>query len=50
MLKIKIKNLLKEELSSSDKSDIKDMFKKELERFIDSKELKKLIEDFRNSC
>lgn len=45
MLKIKIKNLLKEELSSSDKSDIKDMFKKELEKFIDSKELKKLIED-----
>jgi len=45
MVKIKIKNLLKEELSSSDKSDIKDMFKKELERFIDSKELKKLIED-----
>ena len=45
MLKIKVKNLLKEELSSSDKSDIKDMFKKELERFIDSKELKKLIED-----
>jgi hypothetical protein len=45
MVKIKVKNLLKEELSSSDKSDIKDMFKKELERFIDSKELKKLIED-----
>jgi 20S proteasome alpha/beta subunit len=45
MLKIKVKNLLKEELSSSDKSDIKDMFKKELEKFIDSKELKKLIED-----
>ena len=32
MVKIKIKNLLKEELSSSDKSEIKDMFKKELDK------------------
>jgi hypothetical protein len=45
MLKIKVKNLLNEELSSSDKSEIKDMFKKELDKFIDSKELKKIIED-----
>ncbi len=45
MLKIKIKNLLKEELSSSDKSEIKDMFKKELDKFVNSRELKKIIED-----
>lgn len=45
MLKIKIKNLLKEELSSSDKSEIKDMFKKELDKFMKSKELKDIIED-----
>jgi 20S proteasome alpha/beta subunit len=45
MLKIKVKNLLNEELSSSDKSEIKDMFKKEIDKFIDSKELKKIIED-----
>lgn len=45
MVKIKIKNLLNEELSSSDKSEIKDLFKKELNKFIDSKELKKIIED-----
>lgn len=45
MLKIKVKNLLNEELSSSDKSEIKDLFKKELDKFIDSKELKKIIED-----
>ena len=45
MIKLKVKNLLKEELSSSDKSEIKDMFKKELDKFIDSKELKKIIED-----
>lgn len=45
MVKIKIKNLLKEELSSSDKSEIKDMFKKELDKFMDSRELKKIIED-----
>jgi len=45
MLKIKVKNLLNEELSPSDKSEIKDMFKKELDKFIDSKELKKIIED-----
>jgi len=45
MLKIKIKNLLKEELNSSDKAEIKDIFEKELNKFIKSKELKKLIED-----
>lgn len=45
MVKIKVKNLLNEELSSSDKSEIKDLFKKELNKFIDSKELKKIIED-----
>ena len=45
MIKLKVKNLLKEELSSSDKSEIKDMFKKELDKFINSRELKKLIED-----
>lgn len=45
MLKIKIKNLLKEQLSSSDKSEIKDMFKKELDKFVNSRELKKIIED-----
>jgi len=45
MVKIKVKNLLNEELSSSDKSEIKDLFKKELDKFIDSKELKKIIED-----
>jgi len=45
MLKIKIKNLLKEELNSSDKVEIKDIFEKELNKFIKSKELKKLIED-----
>lgn len=45
MIKLKVKNLLKEELSSSDKSEIKDIFKKELDKFINSRELKKLIED-----
>ena len=45
MLKIKVKNLLTEELSSSDKSDIKDLIKKELDKFIKSKELKDIIED-----
>ena len=45
MIKLKVKNLLKEELSSSDKSEIKDMFKKELDKFMNSRELKKLIED-----
>jgi nickel-dependent lactate racemase len=45
MLKIKIKNLLTEELSSSDKSDVKDLIKKELDKFIKSKELKHIIED-----
>ena len=45
MLKIKIKNLLKEELSSSDKSDIKDIIKKELDKFVDSREFKKIVED-----
>jgi hypothetical protein len=45
MVKIKVKSLLNEELSSSDKSEIKDMFKKELDKFIDSRELKKIIED-----
>lgn len=45
MIKLKVKNLLNEELSSSDKSEIKDMFKKELDKFINSRELKKLIED-----
>ena len=45
MLKIKIKNLLTEELSSSDKSDVKDLIKKELDKFIKSKELKDIIED-----
>lgn len=45
MIKLKVKNLIKEELSSSDKSEIKDMFKKELDKFMNSRELKKLIED-----
>jgi nickel-dependent lactate racemase len=45
MLKIKVKKLLTEELSSSDKSDIKDLIKKELDKFIKSKELKDVIED-----
>ena len=45
MLKIKVKKLLTEELSSSDKSEIKDMFKKELDKFMKSKELKDIIED-----
>lgn len=45
MIKLKVKNLLKEELSSSDKSEIKDMFKKELDKFMNSRELKKIIED-----
>jgi 20S proteasome alpha/beta subunit len=45
MIKIKFKKLLKEELSSSDKSEIKDMFKKELDKFMKSKELKDIIED-----
>jgi len=45
MIKLKVKNLLKEELSSSDKSEIKDMFQKELDKFIKSRELKKIIED-----
>jgi len=45
MIKLKVKNLLNEELSSSDKSEIKDMFKKELDKFMNSRELKKLIED-----
>jgi nickel-dependent lactate racemase len=45
MLKIKIKNLLTEELSSSDKLDVKDLIKKELDKFIKSKELKDIIED-----
>ena len=45
MLKIKVKKLLTEELSSSDKSDIKDLIKKELDKFMKSKELKDVIED-----
>jgi 20S proteasome alpha/beta subunit len=45
MIKLKVKNLIKEELSSSDKSEIKDIFKKELDKFMDSRELKKIIED-----
>ena len=45
MLKIKVKKLLTEELSSLDKSDIKDLIKKELDKFIKSKELKDVIED-----
>jgi hypothetical protein len=45
MIKLKVKNLLKEELSSSDKSDIKDIIKKELDKFVDSREFKKIVED-----
>jgi len=45
MIKIKFKKLLKEELNSSDKSEIKDIFEKELNKFLKSKELKDIIED-----
>lgn len=45
MIKIKFKKLLKEELNSSDKYEIKDIFEKELNKFLKNKELKDIIED-----
>ena len=45
MIKIKFKKLLKEELNSSDKAEIKDIFEKELNKFLKNKELKDIIED-----
>jgi hypothetical protein len=44
-MKVDIRKILKEELTSSDKTEIKNIFKKEFEKKLKSSEFKSAVED-----